>query len=137
MKSITSLGLALAVTAGVFTAGVALAEDGHDHAMQKCAQCGSGQLVRATDQTDAAWLARARAEYPVSICVVSGDKLEGGAMGEPQDFIYRQAGAPDRLVRFCCKGCVQDFNKDPAKYLKKLDEAAAGKTKDMGAMPVK
>ena len=31
---------------------------------------------------------------------------------------------PDRLVRFCCDGCPDDFMKDPAKYLKQLDAAA-------------
>jgi len=32
-------------------------------------------------------------------------------------------------VRFCCKNCLQDFQKDPAKYLKMIDDAAAAKTK--------
>ncbi len=137
MKTVRSLGLALAVSAGLLAAGTALAEDAHDHDMKMCDKCGSGQLVRVTDKTDAAWLAKARAEYPVAVCVVSGEKLEGGDMGKAQEFIYRQEGKPDRLVRFCCKGCEQGFNKDPAKYLKKLDDAGVGKSKDMGDMPMK
>jgi len=137
MKTIRSLSLALTVTAGVLTAGLALAEDGHDHDMKMSGQGGSDQLVRVTDKTDAAWLAKARAEYPVTICVVSGDKLEGGDMGKAQDFIYKQQDKPDRLVRFCCKDCEKDFNKEPAKYLKKIDDAAAAKSKDVGDMPMK
>ena len=81
----------------------------------------------ATSEADKAWLAKAKAEYPLSTCVVSGDKLEGGDMGEPIDFVYKEAGKPDRLVRFCCKGCVKTFKKNPEKFLKKIDEAAASK----------
>ena len=70
---------------------------------------------------------KAKADYPLTTCVVSGENLEGGDMGEPVDYIYKEPGKPDRLVRFCCKMCVPKFEKDPAKYLAKLDEAAAGK----------
>ena len=73
---------------------------------------------------DAAWLAKAKAEYPLKTCVVSNEEI-GGSMGEGIDFVYKQEGQPDRLVRFCCKDCVKDFNKEPAKYLKQIDEAAA------------
>ncbi len=73
---------------------------------------------------DAAWLAKAKAEYPLKTCVVSGEEV-GGSMGEGIDFVYKQEGQPDRLVRFCCKDCRKDFDKDPAKYLKLIDEAAA------------
>ena len=54
--------------------------------------------------------------YPLTTCVVSGEKL--GSMGKP--FSYDHEG---REVRFCCKNCVKDFKKEPAKYLKKLDDA--------------
>ena len=74
-----------------------------------------------------AWLAQAKAAYPLDTCVVSGDKLEGGDMGAPVDYVYKEPGKPDRLVRFCCKSCIKDFNKAPAKYLKKIDDAAAAK----------
>lgn len=60
--------------------------------------------------------------YPLTTCVVAGDDL--GSMGEPYVHIYKEAGKPDREVRFCCKGCLKKFSKDPAKYLAKLDAAA-------------
>jgi YHS domain-containing protein len=41
-------------------------------------------------------------------------------MGEP--FVYAYKG---REIKFCCKNCLKDFNKDPAKYLKLIDEAEA------------
>lgn len=56
------------------------------------------------------------AAYPLQICVVSGEKL--GSMGKA--FVHSHEG---REVQFCCKGCLKDFNKDPQKYLKKIDEA--------------
>lgn len=84
------------------------------------APAASGQLVEPTDK-DAAWLAKARAAYPLKTCVVSKEEL--GGMGEASEYIYRQAGQPDRLVRFCCDSCVDDFKKEPAKYLKSIDDA--------------
>ena len=83
-----------------------------------------GELVAVTEK-DAAWVAEQKAHYPTNICVVSEDKL--GEEGKPADFIYREAGKPDRLISFCCKDCAGDFRKDPDQYLKALDEAAAKK----------
>jgi hypothetical protein len=107
MKKI-SLVLAL-----LLTAGLSLAFAAHDHA--------------AADKpaaSDSAWLAKAKADYPLKTCVVSEEEI-GGSMGEGIDYVYKQDGKPDRLVRFCCEDCRKDFDKDPAKYLKLLDEAAA------------
>jgi len=56
--------------------------------------------------------------YPLKTCVVSGEKL--GEMGDP--FVYAYEG---REIKFCCKGCLKDFKKDPAKYIKMIDEAEA------------
>ena len=69
-------------------------------------------------------LAKARAQYPTPLCVVSGEHLQAGEIVE---YHYQQPGQPDRLVRLCCHKCVAKFKADPAKYLKKLDEAAAKK----------
>lgn len=108
----------------------AQANDGH-HDMADMQSESAGALVPVTDKTDAAWLAQAKAEYPLTTCSVSGDKLDGGDMGKPQDYIYKQEGKPDRLIRFCCKDCLKDFNKNPGKYLKIIDDAAAKKTHSM------
>jgi len=65
--------------------------------------------------------------YPLKTCVVTGEKL-GGDMGAPYIFFYKDPKNPNdpgREVRLCCKGCLDDFKADPAKYLKKLDEAEA------------
>jgi YHS domain-containing protein len=56
--------------------------------------------------------------YTLKNCIVSGDKL--GEMGDPYVFKYE-----GREIKFCCKGCVKDFKKEPAKYIKKIEEAEA------------
>jgi len=84
-----------------------------------------GKLVKTTE-VDAAWLEKARASYPLKACLTSDEAL--GSMGENAEFVYREAGKPDRLVVFCCKGCDEDFLADPAKYLAKVDAAAKGNT---------
>lgn len=122
MKNIRSLHLVLALVAGILSSGAAFAADHKD------AKAPAGQLVPITEK-DAAWAAKAKAEYPVTACIVSDDKLEGGDMGKPVERIYRQEGKPDRLIRFCCKDCLKDFNANPTKYLKTLDDAAAAKAK--------
>ena len=56
-------------------------------------------------------------EYPLKTCVVTEEKL--GSMGKP--YVIKHEG---KEVQFCCKGCEKDFKKEPAKYLKKIDEAS-------------
>lgn len=124
IRSLVSLS---ALVLGVAMAGALSAHDEHEQG-KDAAHHAKGQLVKVDAKTDATWLAKAMAEYPTNVCVVSGDKL-GGDMGLPQDYIYREAGKPDRLVRFCCKDCLKDFNEAPAKVLGKIDEAAAAKSK--------
>jgi hypothetical protein len=61
--------------------------------------------------------------FPASLtkCLVSGDKL-GGDMGKP--YVFTHEG---QEVKLCCKSCLKDFNKEPAKYMKQIAEAAAAK----------
>ena len=68
--------------------------------------------LRAEDAKPAA-----KEAYPLTTCLVSGEKL--GEMGEP--YVIQYEG---RTVKFCCKNCLKKFNKDPKKHLAKLDEAA-------------
>lgn len=72
----------------------------------------------------------AEAEYPLKTCVVSGEPFTGG------DFVtytHKEAGKPDRVIRLCCEGCIEDFRINPEKFLEKLDDAqAAAKKKSPG-----
>ncbi len=84
-------------------------------------------LAADAKKSDAEIINAARASYPLKTCLVSNEAL--GSMGEAAGHIHRAAGKPDRVVFFCCAGCSDDFKADPAKFLKKLDEAAANKAK--------
>src|SRR6266699_4478996 len=57
--------------------------------------------------------------YPLKTCVVSGEKF-GGDMGDP--YVFTHEG---REIKLCCKSCLKDFNKDTAKYVKKIEKAEA------------
>jgi len=52
----------------------------------------------------------------LTTCPVSGDKL--GEMGKPYTFVYQ-----GQEIKLCCSGCKKDFDKDPAKYVKKIRAA--------------
>ncbi|MDX2081279.1 MAG: hypothetical protein SFU53_10885 [Terrimicrobiaceae bacterium] len=54
--------------------------------------------------------------YPLTTCVVSGEGLD--SMGKPVIFTYE-----GQEVKLCCKQCKKDFDKDPAKFIKKIQEA--------------
>lgn len=59
-------------------------------------------------------------------CPVSGDKLD--EMGKPYVFVYK-----GQEVKLCCKNCKKDFDKDPAKYIKKIRSADKPGPADKGA----
>ena len=52
--------------------------------------------------------------YKLEKCIISDEKL--GEMGKPVVFEYK-----GQEIKLCCKSCKKDFDKDPAKYLKKLE----------------
>lgn len=56
------------------------------------------------------------ATYPLKKCVVSDEDL--GGMGKP--FKVTHEGTD---VYLCCKSCLKDFNKDPAKFEAKVKAA--------------
>jgi len=58
--------------------------------------------------------------YSLKTCVVSDEKL--GAMGKPVSLNYE-----GQEVLFCCKSCIKDFNKNPKKFIAKLDDASKAK----------
>lgn len=122
MNKLHSLSVFIVVAGLATVAGRAVAHEDHDTAKMG-EHAPAGHLVPITDK-DGAWVAKAKAEYPTTTCLVSGEKL-GGDMGDSIDYIYREEGKPDRLISFCCKDCVGNFNKNPQKYLKVLDAAKA------------
>lgn len=57
--------------------------------------------------------------YPLKTCVVSDEEISDKGSMKPHTFINE-----GQEVKLCCKSCLKDFNKEPKKYLKKIDEAA-------------
>jgi YHS domain-containing protein len=53
--------------------------------------------------------------YGLDICIVSDEKL--GEMGKPYVFVHQ-----GQEIKLCCKDCRKKFDKEPAKYLKKLED---------------
>jgi YHS domain-containing protein len=81
-----------------------------------CKGCVKGMQKKGEEalaKVNEALIAAQLPTYPLETCVVSGEKL--GSMGDPIDYLYGT-----KLVRFCCKGCVGRFQKDPQKALAKL-----------------
>lgn len=70
-------------------------------------------LLATASLLHAADPAPASKPYPLSTCLVSDEKL--GGMGKPAMIDYK-----GQQLGFCCKSCIGDFEKDPAKYLAKL-----------------
>ena len=62
----------------------------------------------------------APASYPFKKCVVSDEAL--GGMGKPFKVTYEGTD-----VYLCCKSCLKDFNKEPAKFVKLVKDASAKK----------
>lgn len=58
--------------------------------------------------------------YPLTKCVVSDEKL--GEHGKP---VKVTSDGTD--VWLCCKSCLKDFNKEPAKFVKIVRDAQAKK----------
>lgn len=79
--------------------------------MSLVAGLGLGGMALAADKAPAK-----PKPYPLTTCVVSGEKL--GSMGEPKTIVHE-----GREIKFCCGECEKDFRKDPAKYIKKIEEA--------------
>ena len=95
MKSTHIIAVALAATFVSFSAPIVLASENHPQAKEE---------TKKTTKP-----------YKLETCIVSDDKL--GEMGKPVVFVHE-----NQEIKLCCKSCRKDFDKDPAKYLKKLEK---------------
>lgn len=122
MKSFSSLCLVAAVAAG-FALGCEKPDshEGHDHSKPPVKKPDANTTAPAGNATTPAPAGNATkpdgnatktsaTAYPIKVCVVSGEEL--GSMGKPEDVIFK-----DVLVKLCCEGCKEDFDKDPAKFV--------------------
>lgn len=90
--------------------------EGHDHAAAKPAA--EAAKPHDHEHADAAKTEPAKdapaKPYPLKTCIVSDNDLD--SMGEQASFVYQ-----GQTIKVCCKSCIAKFEKNPAKYLKKLE----------------
>jgi len=56
------------------------------------------------------------------ICPVSGEKID-----EKMKQTYEYKG---KIYSFCCPGCVEEFKKNPEKYLEKIEKSEESKQEE-------
>jgi YHS domain-containing protein len=61
------------------------------------------------------------------ICPVTGEKIE-----EQFKATYEYEG---KIYNFCCAGCIEEFKKDPQKYIKKVEEELKASGQQESAEP--
>jgi YHS domain-containing protein len=59
-------------------------------------------------------------DYPLKTCLVSD---EGLTSMQDEAFVHVHKGV---TVKFCCEGCLDEFNEEPKKFLAKLEAAKKG-----------
>ena len=69
----------------------------------------------ASDSNEQRHGAASAKPYPLNKCIVTD---EGFEHGKPYTFVH-----DGQQIKLCCKDCLADFKKDPAKYLAKLGPA--------------
>lgn len=76
--------------------------------------------LASTRVADKQIVAAEKPSYPLTTCVVKGEKLGEGA-------VDRVVGG--HLVRLCCMECIATVEKDPARYRKKVEAAVVSEQK--------
>lgn len=109
MKNITKIAcLGLLGAAFVVTPSVA----------QTAGCCGTAVCPMA----DAVKPDAAAKPYKLDTCLVTDEKLDADPAMKSYSFVHE-----GQEIKLCCKSCLKKFDKDPAKYLKKLADASAKK----------
>ena len=55
--------------------------------------------------------------YTLKKCVVSGEEIDEKGDMKPHVFTFE-----GREIKLCCEGCLKDFKKGSAKYIKKIED---------------
>ena len=102
MKSLLTLALFSSLLAVSAADKPAEKDKGHDHGAP-AAKPSEDKKVDASAKP-----------YPLKTCIVSDNDLD--SMGEQASFVFQ-----GQTIKVCCKACIAKFEKNPAKYLKKLE----------------
>ena len=85
------------------------------------------ETVEARDAQTVVTVAAEKTVKKQTVCPIMGGAVETD--------IY--ADANGKRVYFCCKGCIAEFKKDPAKYIDKLEKAGVTLDKSPTEDPTK
>jgi YHS domain-containing protein len=83
---------------------------------------GCGGCCTVTPMADAAKPDAATKPYTLDTCIVTDEKLDADPDMKSYAFVHE-----GQEIKLCCKSCKKKFDKEPAKYLKKLADASAKK----------
>ena len=89
-----------------------------------CGGCASRFVADAANSTpklDEVIIADQLKVYPNMNCIVMPEDELADPRG-PEAMSDKNVVIGNRLYRFCCKGCIRKFKKDPAKYTAILDK---------------
>ncbi len=102
------------VLAGLFMFSIA------SSAYANCGMCGVGGKASAEP---AGTTAEAKAASAANtICPVTGEKIDPA-----NNVTYEYQG---KIYNFCCPMCIDEFKKDPAKYIAKIEEQKTEATQE-------
>jgi len=111
----TTLFASAVMSVGLFAMpAIAQSHDGHDHGQGEAMKPMKPMTMHAPANDEA--IKPGSGPYTLNTCPVSGEEL-GGEMGDPIVKVY-----DGREVRFCCNGCIKDFEADKAGFFKKIDK---------------
>ena len=88
---------------------------------KKIAQTETGTQTQAEADTQA--LPKETVNVGNKICPVSGEKI--GQSMEPTTYEYE-----GKIYNFCCAMCIDEFKKDPDRYIKKVEEELQATVKE-------
>lgn len=128
LKRILTLVLTIAAVVGVATITYVEMCHGNDH-NQQSAQTHTGHGPSAAIEQKTSGVS---VNVGNKVCPVSGEKVGKSGM-DPVTYEYK-----GKIYNFCCAMCIDEFKKDPEKYIKKVDEELKSRAQTepgAGAMP--
>lgn len=115
MKTIITLAIAALISATAARAEVIT--KGGASALLKAPAVKAGTPVAAVK------CATCKSEFLTTKLVTFKGRVSGEELGKDPDMKPHTFTYQGQEVKLCCEGCLKDFNKEPAKYIKKIEAA--------------
>ncbi len=113
--------------AGIFIFGMnklsfAMMCGGHARTHEQTAQAGHTEHQEVAQEAVAQETPKEAVNAGNKICPVSGEKID-----EKMKATYEYEG---KVYNFCCPSCVEEFKKDPEKYIQKVEQELQAESKE-------